>query len=260
MMHYARKTLVGLSFLLLVILIPAYAQTPSQLYASTNKMAYQPGDKVIVTGSVPQIVNDNPVTMIVRNPIGNVYEVGQVKLLNKIFVHDFVLNDDSLGGVYTVNVKYGDSSFQTQFSVNAGQLTLIPVLDGQIKVRTNGTELIQYNNVSVSAEAKTITISMNASAVTGKRIIQEYQIPRTVIDYPGKQLIVKVDGNPITCAGTETSTERILDCLIPSNSKELQFAGSVVIPEFGPLTIIVMLSALFVSILASKFQFKKKVC
>ena len=258
MIHHTRRMLIGLPFILLIVLIPAYAQAPSQLYASTNKMTYQPGDKVIITGSVPQIVNDNPATVIVRNPIGNVYEVGQVKLLNKIFVHDFVLNDDSLGGVYVINVKYGSSSFQTQFSVNAGQLTLIPVLDGQIKVRTNGTELIQYNNVSVSAETKTITISMNSSAVTGKKIMQEYQIPKTVIDYPGKQLIVKVDSNQITCTGTETSTERILDCLIPSNSKELQFVGSIVIPEFGPLTIIVMLSALFVSTLASKFQFKKK--
>ncbi len=257
-MQASTKVFMGLSFLLLIVVIPAFAQTPSQLYASTNKMTYQPGDKVIITGSVPKIVNDNPATVIVRNPIGNVYEVGQVKLLNKIFVQDFVLNDDSLGGVYTVNVKYGDSSFQTQFSVNAGQLTLIPVMDGQIKVRTNGTELIQYNNVIVSTESKTITISMNSSAVAENNIMQEYQIPKAVIDYPGQQLIVKVDGNQITCTGTETLTERILDCLIPSNSKELQFIGSVVIPEFGPIVITVMLSALFVSTLVSKFHLKKK--
>ncbi len=257
-MHASTKVFMGLSFLLLMVVIPAFAQTPNQLYASTNKITYQPGDKVIITGSVPQVVNDDPATIIVRNPIGNVYEVGQVKLLNKIFVHDFVLGDDSLGGVYVVNIKYGDSSFQTQFSVNAGQLTLIPVLDGQIKVRTNGTQLIQYTDVNVSTESKTITISMNSSAVTEDKIMQEYQIPKAVIDYPGQQLITKVDGNQITCTGTETSTERILDCLIPSNSKELQFIGSIVIPEFGPLAIMVMLSALFASMLVSKFYLKMK--
>jgi hypothetical protein len=257
-MHASTKVFIGLAFLILVVIIPVYAQTPSQLYASTNKMTYQPGDKVIITGSVPQIVNDNPATIIVRNPIGNVYEVGQVKLLNKIFVHDFVLNDDALGGVYVINVKYGDRSFQTQFSVNAGQLTLIPVLNNQIKVRTNGTELIQYDNVRVSTESKTITISMNSSALTGNKIMQEYQIPKVVIDYPGQQLIVKVDGNQITCTRTETSSERILDCLIPANSKEIQFVGSIVIPEFGPVVSIVMFSALFASVLVSKFKLRKK--
>lgn len=250
------KILVGLSLVLLVTIIPAYAQT-SQLYASTNKMTYQPGDKVIITGSVPQIVNDDPTTIIVRNPIGNVYEVGQVKLLNKVFVHDFVLNDDALGGTYTVNIKYGGSSFQTQFSVNAGQLTLIPVLDGQIKVRTNGTELIQYGNVLVSPENKSITISMNSSNISEKTIMQEYQIPKTVIDYPGQQLIVKIDGNKITCTGTETPTERILDCPIPSKSNEIQFVGSVVIPEFGPLAIVVLIPALIGSIIISKTKFRK---
>lgn len=251
------KSFIGLLLALLVTVVPVYAQTSTQLYASTNKTTYQPGDKVIITGSVPQIVNDNPVTVIVRNPIGNVYEVGQVKLLNKIFVHDFLLGDDVLGGLYTVNIKYGDSSFQTQFSVNAGQLTIIPVLDGQIKVRTNGSALIQYSNVVVSSEDKSITISLNSSAIPGNTIMQEYQIPKTVIDYPNQQLIVKVDGNKISCSGTETETERILDCLIPTKSNQLQFVGSVVIPEFGQLAPIVMVLSLITYLFVSKIKFQK---
>src|SRR5574340_51160 len=126
------------------IVLPIYADDSSGITASLNKSSYQPGDKVIISGSVGQIVNGNPVTMIVRNPVGNVYEVGQEKLLNHLFVHDFVLNDDSVGGTYSINIKYGSSSNQMYFVVNAGVLTTIPVFDSEIKIRTNGTNLIKY--------------------------------------------------------------------------------------------------------------------
>src|SRR6185312_10536020 len=102
------------------IVIPIYADDSSGITASVNKPSYQQGDKVIISGSVGQIVNSNPVTIIVRNPMGNVYDVGQEKLLNNLFVHDFVLNDDSIGGTYSINIKYGSSSNQLYFVLNAG--------------------------------------------------------------------------------------------------------------------------------------------
>lgn len=239
--------------------IPVHAQISSALYASTNKSSYQPGDKVIVSGSVPQIIKDLPVTIIVRNPMGNVYEVGQVKLLNNLFVHDFVINEDSQGGEYTVNIKYGTQSVQTQFAVNAGELIIIPVLEGQIKVRTNSTNLIKYNDVSVSTVDNTIKISMNTTAVTTKFFNQEYQIPKNVIDYPNGKLGVKTDGNEITCTQTETPTERILDCPIPNNSEELELIGTVVIPEFGPFVEIIVVTALIgMLIIVKRYQTRIK--
>ena len=62
------------------IVLPIYADNSSGITASVNKISYQPGDKVIISGSVEQIVNSNPVTIIVRNPMGNVYDVGQAGL------------------------------------------------------------------------------------------------------------------------------------------------------------------------------------
>jgi len=217
------------------IVLPIYADDSSGITASVNKPSYQPGDKVIISGSVGQIVNSNPVTIIVRNPMGNVYDVGQEKLLNNLFVHDFVINDDSVGGTYSVNIKYGSSSDQLYFVLNAGALTTIPVFDSEIKIRTNGTNLIKYGDVSVSTTEKTIKISMDTTKITGGSVNQQYQIPKKIVDTPGGNIVLKINGNQILCAQSETDTTRILDCAIPSNSNEIEITGATVIPEFGPL-------------------------
>lgn len=246
---------ISLNVLLLLFIItpsliaPIYADSSLGLVASTNKDSYQPGDKVTISGSVPQIINNNPVTIIVRNPMGNVYDVGQVKLLNNLFVHDFVINDDSLGGTYTVNIKYGTFSDQLHFVLNAGVLTTIPIYDSQIKIRTNGTNQIKYGDVSVSAVDKTVSINMDTTDMVGNSAYQQYQIPKQVIDTPGGNIIVKIDGNQILCPQSETNTMRILDCTIPSDSKEIEFVGTIVIPEFGPLvgiTIIVAIASIII--------------
>ncbi|MDE1875904.1 MAG: hypothetical protein KGH86_03630 [Thaumarchaeota archaeon] len=242
-------------FLILIFIIPSVIipiSADTGLAASTNKDSYQPGDKVIISGSVGQVVNDNPVDIIVRSPMGNVYDVGQVNLLNNIFVHDFVLNDDSVGGMYTINIKYNTSSDQLHFMLNSGELSTIPVFDSEIKIRTNGTNLIKYSNVIVSSSNNTIKISMDTSQATGNAVNQEYQIPKTIIDTPGGNIMVKVDGNQILCAQTETDTMRILDCTIPVNSQEIEFIGSTVIPEFGPLVGLVISMSVIVTVVFSR--------
>jgi hypothetical protein len=155
-----------------------------------------------------------------------------------------VINDDSLGGTYTVNVKYGTSSNQLHFVLNAGVLTTIPIYDSEIKIRTNSTNPIKYGDVSVSTVDKTINIFMDTSDITGSSTYQQYQIPKQVIDTPGGNIIVKIDGKQTLCPQSETDTMRILDCTIPANSKEIEFIGTIVIPEFGPLAGLVILASI----------------
>jgi len=234
-MQIKNNAIILLAFLgVSSIVLPAYADNAG-ITAISNKNTYEQGDKVIISGSVPQTVNGNPVTIIIRNPMGNVYDVGQVGLLNNLFVHDFVINDDSIGGQYAVNVKYGAQTMQFNFTIHASTLSVIPVLDSQIKIRTNGTNLVKYGDVTVSPEAKKITVAMDTSNVTTSTIEQQYQIPKKIVDTPGGEIILMTDGNETLCAQSETDTIRILDCAIPAGSKELELSGTFVVPEFGPV-------------------------
>jgi hypothetical protein len=250
-----KNVIILLSFLVVSsIILPSYADSPV-ITAISNKNVYEQGDKVIISGSVPQAIDGSPVTIIIRNPMGNVYDVGQVNLLNNLFVHDFVINDNSLGGQYTVNVKYGAQAMQFYFTVNSSTLTVIPVIDSEIKIRTNGTNLVKYGDISILPEDKKITVAMDTSNVLTSTIDQQYQIPKKIVDTPGGEIVLMTDGNRILCAQSETDTMRILDCPIPATSKELELSGTFVIPEFGPLAgIAISISMLAVIVLSRTYK------
>ena len=245
-------TIVIFSILMIFVLNNANAETGSTgIIASTNKATYQPGDKVIITGSVAKIITNNPVAIIVRNPIGNIYEVGQVNLSNNLFVHDFVLSDDVTTGTYNVLIKHGTQTGQLTFVVYGSQMQLIKVGDYNIKVRGNNTGLIKYSDVSVSTIDDSLTISVNASAISSGSVMEEFQIPKAIIDTPGGSLIVKIDGEVLECGQTETISDRILDCVISSNANELKIIGTVVIPEFGSIPVLILAAGIVSTIFLS---------
>jgi len=249
-----RQSVTILIFLILIIFVlnNANAETGSGgIIATTNKATFQPGDKVIITGSVAKIVTNNPVTIIVRNPVGNVYEVGQVNLLNNLFLHDFVLSDDITAGTYNVQIKHGTQTGQLTFVVYGSQMQLIKVGDYNIKVRGNNTNLINYKDVSISTIDDSLTISVNASAISSGSVTQEFQIPKAIIDAPGGSLIVKIDGAILQCGQTETTIDRMLECMIPSSTKELTIIGTTVIPEFGPIAVLILAVGIFSTIFLS---------
>ena len=241
-----------ISVLAIFVANNANAQVGSTgIIASTNKPVYQLGDKVIISGSVAKVVDNNPVTVLVINPIGNVYDVGQVSLSGNLFTHDFVLGDGATSGTYDVKIKYGDQSGQTSSVVQVGQVRLIPVGDYSIKVKGNNT-MIKYSDVSVSTIDHSLTVSINASAISSGSAMQEFQIPKKIIDAPGSLLTVKIDGFDTQCTQIETPSDRILDCAIPFDAKQLQIFGTVVIPEFGPITMLILTIGVIGTIFLSK--------
>ncbi|MDE1765447.1 MAG: hypothetical protein KGI27_04125 [Thaumarchaeota archaeon] len=220
----------------------AYAQDTSGLSASTNKQSYMPGDKVIITGTVSQITDENPATIIVRNPIGNVYEVGQVDLMNNLFIHDFVLSYDARGGIYTVNIRQDNKTTQIQFQVVAGKTQIIPVFDSEIRVSGENTNLVKYGNVEVSTVDSSITIQMDTTKIQNGSITEEYHVPKHVIDTTGGQLVIKENGNDVDCTQTETDVERIVQCPVQAGTRELTIVGTTVIPEFEAAPYVLVLS------------------
>ena len=142
------KVLTASVVLILIVYIPisVSAQTTSNgITATTNKLTYKSGEKVIINGTVEKIVDGTPVTILIRNPIQNVYNVGQVDLLGNVFIHELVINDASKPGIYTVEIKHGSQYAKLQFIVNVGLIQTISIGTTQIKVRGEEIGLIKYN-------------------------------------------------------------------------------------------------------------------
>jgi len=239
------KILIYSVFLFLIMYVPknTIAQSSSDgITASTNSLSYKPGDKVTITGTVKDVISGNPVTILIRNPIQNVYAVGQVEIRNNVFVHEFVLNDNSKPGTYTIDIKHGNQSAKLQFIVTSGLIQVIPVESSSIKVRGDTLGLIKYKNAQVLSQENSITIELGIESPIDP-IPQEFEIPKEVIDSK-QSLIVEADGKTLTCSETKTSQLRIMDCFIPHSAKELKIIGTSVIPEFSSLALFVLILAI----------------
>ena len=259
MMQRCSKILIASLFLVIIIHIPnASAQTTSNgITATTNKLTYKAGEKVIINGTVEKIMEGKPVTILIRNPIQNVYNVGQVDLLGNVFIHDLVISDTSKPGVYTVEIKHGIQSAKLQFIVSTGLVQTIPIGTSAIKVRGDEMGLIKYKNVKVSTQENSITIELDTTTVADTPIMQEFEIPKEVVDAQGQFLTVEVDGVVLNCSETETNTARILNCLISPYATVMEITGTSVIPEFGPIAVAILMTGMIVAILYARIKLRK---
>ena len=250
-----KKMLIYSVFVVLIIYVPknTIAQSSSdEITASTNSVSYKPGEKVTITGTIKNVISGNPVTILIRNPIQNVYAVGQVEIHNNVFVHDFVISDNSKPGIYTVYIKHGEQSARLQFTVSSGLIQNISVESSYIKVRGDALGLIKYKNVQISTQENSITIQLGIESSVDP-IPQEFEIPKEVIDAE-QSLIVEIDGKTLNCSETETVKSRILDCFIPQNARELKIIGTSVIPEFGSVSLLVLILSIASLIVYTKIR------
>jgi hypothetical protein len=234
-----KKVAIYSVFMFLITALPENAIAQSGgITASINSLTYKPGEKVTITGTVNNVVSGNPVTILIRSPIQNVYAVGQVEVNNNVFVYDFVIGASSKPGTYTIDIKHGDQSARLQFTLISGLVQNIPVETSSIRVLGDVIGLIKYTNAQVSLEESSITIQLDIESSIDP-IPQEFDIPKDVID-SNQSLVLEVDGKTLNCSETETSNSRILDCFIPANAEELKIIGTSVIPEFGAVVFSVL--------------------
>ena len=250
-----KKIMICSVFVFLIMHVPQniIAQSSSdEITASTNSLSYKPGEKVTITGTVKSMISGNPVTILIRNPIQNVYAVGQADIHNNVFVYDFVISDNSKPGTYTANIKHGEQSARLQFTVSSGLIQNIPVESSFIKVRGDALALIKYKNVHILPQENSITMQLSIESPLDL-IPQEFEIPREVIDAE-QSLIVEIDGKTLNCSETRTSESRILNCFIPQSARELKIIGTSVIPEFGSVTLFVLILSLVSLITYTKIR------
>ncbi|HXV39254.1 MAG TPA: hypothetical protein VD699_06770 [Nitrosopumilaceae archaeon] len=245
------KKVASFSVFLILIYIPWNTTAQSEgITASTNSLTYQPGEKVTITGIVKNVISGNPVTILIRSPIQNVYAVGQVEINNNVFVHDFVISESSKPGIYTIDIKHGDQSARLQYTLTTGLVQNIPVETSSIKVRGDVIGLVKYKNAQVSLEENSITIQLEINSSIDP-IPQEFDIPKEVIDAK-QSLVLETDGKTLNCSETVTSRSRILDCFIPASAEELKIIGTSVIPEFGSVALVVLILSMVILIIHTK--------
>lgn len=241
--------------------ISAFGQT-NIVTVTTDKTVYSDGDQMTISGTVGSQLNV-PISIVIRDPSNNIVLIGQVSPSQNSY-STIVTTGGNLWtatGTYEIDVTYGskDNTAKTTFQFTGSLLTAPIVIQGQsynaTYTITNGKVLGIIPNTSSNSLAIRIQPSGNGTL--------SITLPRTLMDArtngQDSSFIVQNNGIPTKFNETRTDvTSRTLVIPFDTNSTQITIIGTQIVPEFGPVAILVLSLATMFTIFYFRTNFLQK--
>ena len=228
---------------------------------TTDKTSYNDGDKLTISGTTQDYISGTPVSVIVRNPIGNVVQIAQVDLgSDRTYSTTITVGGSTLwqaAGTYEVDVQFGskDRSAKTTFQFTGSTGGGPP--GNTIKV--DGTDLsVTYSitngkvlGIKADVPSKSLIVSIQTTG-DGQLTID---LPRALIDakksdnQTDDQFFVLNDGAEAQFTETTTTADRTLTIPFTDGTEQIEIIGTWIVPEFGTIAALVLAIAI-ISIIA----------
>jgi predicted secreted protein with PEFG-CTERM motif len=235
--------------------------TGVSITVTTDKTSYNDGDKLTISGTTQDFITGTPVSVIVRNPIGNVVQIAQVDLgSDRTYSTTITVGGSSLwqaAGTYEVDVQFGskDRSAKTtfQFTGSNGGAPSGPT------IKVDGTDFsVTYSitngkvlGIKADIQSKSLIVSIQTTG-DGQLTID---LPRALIDakksdnQTDDQFFVINDGQETQFTETSTTTDRTLTIPFIDGTGQIEIIGTWIVPEFGTIAALVLAIAI-ISIIA----------
>ena len=263
-MRYARYTIVAVLVASLIFVVPqvAYSQAGT-LKVKVDKTSYGTGEAIMVTGTVPAVIEGVPVAIQVFNPRNTMYTIGQpTPNADGTFSFAFKVGGKlGINGIYQVKATYSGQSVQTTFEFTGGEgpagrpagTVRVQFEDNVFDVKaslSNGS----IQSIEVDPDFTSVIISVSTTDQDGELTIT---LPRQLIDAridgDDDDFIVLIDGEETEAEETDiTATERTLTIQVPAGAEEIEIIGTQVIPEFGILAALVLAAAVGAIVVISR--------
>jgi predicted secreted protein with PEFG-CTERM motif len=245
-----------------LILLPllggeSFAQSNQVLTVTTEKESYAAGESVEILGLVEIRLGDTAVLIRVVNPIGNLLDVSQVSVGSDGSFSKTVAT--SIGGLwketgtYIIMMNYGENSAQAQFEYG-GMMSAGVQTTPEFAMVDDSSQIIMLEDNAVNYELTCAEILGMTPDPENKSLIVKIKtncdgelmitLPKDVIDTDEEGFFVLVDGdetNHRTVSDTELWT---LTIPFSYGSEEIEIIGTYVIPEFGTIAMLVLVTSI----------------
>jgi len=232
--------------------------TSQPIIVTTDKTSYNDGDKIIISGTTRDYISGTPVSVLVRNPIGNIVSISQIDLgTDKTFSTTITAGGGlwQAAGIYEVDTQFGgkDRSAKTTFQFTGskggtpGTTIKVDGTDYSVSYSiTNGKVL----GIKADTQSKSLIVSIQTTG-DGQLTIT---LPRALIDakmneQTDDQFVVVNDGQEAAFTETKTTTDRTLTIPFTDGTGQIEIIGTFIVPEFGPIAALVLAIAI-ISIIA----------
>lgn len=230
----------------------------SPITVTTDKQSYVDGNKIMISGYTRDYIPNTPVTVMIRNPLGNIVMVAQVPLETDKTYSTVVTPGGAIWeatGTYEVEVTFGTversatTTFQFSGSSIIASTNSFPVDGTNYTVTydiTNGKVL----DMKTDSQAKSLLVAVQT---TGDGMLT-ITLPRTLLDAKAGSLddkfFVLVNDQEADFTETNTTTaDRTLSIPFEDGAEEIEIIGTSVVPEFGPITTMIFVIAIISTII-----------
>jgi len=246
---------------------PVFGQIVEPVVVTTDKAAYGEGDTIMVSGEVRELLSGFPVTLQVIAPNGNLVTIQQLEVgLDKKFNYELTAGGPlwKAEGTYLIKVLYGtesrtaEATFEFGVSPTTGPST--PPTPSGPSIEVPGTEFsVGYSitggslvSITPDVDARSLMITIIATD-DGELTIT---LPRALIDAKingeDDEFFVLVDAEEVPDFDeTTTSTDRTLTIQFLAGSEEIEIIGTMVVPEFGTIAVLILAVAIISIVVVS---------
>jgi predicted secreted protein with PEFG-CTERM motif len=232
----------------------------SPITVTANNQSYKDGDRIQISGTTRDYIQDMPITIIIRNPVGNIVVIAQVPLNSDKTYSTTIPSGGPLWqmpGTYEIDVTFGTpdrsatASFQFAGSKVQTPLNTIAVEGTNFTVPyviTNGKVL----GMKIDSQSKSLLVAVETTD-DGTLTVT---LPRAIIDAKAanqdEQYYVLMDGAEADFDETSTTpTERTLSIPFVGGTEEIEIIGTQVVPEFGLAVTLTLAIAITVIVVIS---------
>ena len=263
-----RSKICGSLVVLLIISTGTVFAQESLISVQTDDKIYDEGDTIVISGTVTTIVGSTPVTLQLLSE-GNLVDIAQIVIAQDGSYSHTIIAEGPLWkqqGDYTVRVSYGEgNTAESEFSYSPKSTINETTTNFEVDAGSYGTFDVEYT--IKGASIKDIAVDSNNFALvvqiesTDEGIIT-LNLPREFIgaekqDGKDETFIILIDGIEVEYQETVVHSEsRIITINFEQGDSQIQIIGTYAIPEFGTITIVILIVGIMITILATKNKFQ----
>ncbi|MDH3277839.1 MAG: PEFG-CTERM sorting domain-containing protein [Nitrosopumilus sp.] len=261
------KTKIFLIFTILIFSSSgAFAQSDDIpfLTVKTDDNHYDEGDTIVVSGQVETVIIDTPMILQIWS-MGNMIDIAQFFPAQDGSYSHTIIAEKPLWkneGEYVIRISYGTGNIaESSITFTPKQEYLETTDSFEVQIPNGGTFDLEYTinggvvkDVILEPDNFTLLIQIE-SPDEGKISLK---IPRSSLD-AGKsdgqdeKFIVLIDNIQVPYEETETNSQlRFITINFEEGDSEIEIIGTFIVPEFGVITALILVSGIMIMIGFSK--------
>jgi len=256
-----------LTILLIISTGVVFAQEPI-ISVQTDDNHYDEGDTIVISGQVNTVIFGTPATLQLFSE-GNLVDIAQITIAEDGSYSHTVIAEGPLWkkvGDYVIRVSYGEGNIaESNFSYSPKSTGKETTTNFEVDAGSSGTFDVEYT--IKGATIKDIVVDSDIFALivqiesTDEGTIT-LELPREFIgaekqDGKDDTFIILIDGIEVSYLESVVHSEsRVITINFEEGDSDIEIIGTYVIPEFGAITMMILIVGIMITILVAKNKFQ----